>query len=300
VKNVRGKFRVLAATGTYEPFIDAEAQDHLPPEVLADVALATTEKKSICRENRYVGYFASESGEETVIYLEGWRDLSEMDRKMIEIFCSNVQVAYENVLLNQEIEGTQKEIIFTLGEVAEMRSAETGNHVRRVAEYCRLLAERYGMSEREVEIIRLASSMHDIGKVAIPDAILNKPGTLSISEFDIMKSHTVRAQDMLGLSDRDIIKAAIVIALQHHEKYDGTGYPRGLKGEEIHISARITALADVFDALGSDRNYRKAWEMEDILALIISERGRHFDPVLVDIFLANFDQILSIRNDLSG
>ncbi|MHB1380078.1 MAG: HD-GYP domain-containing protein, partial [Desulfurivibrionaceae bacterium] len=247
-----------------------------------------------------IGYFCSERGEETVIYLEGWRDLSELDRRMIEVFCGNVQVAYENVLLTQEIEGTQKEIIYTLGQLAEMRSLETGNHVHRVAEYSRLLAEKHGMSPREVEVIRLASSMHDVGKVAIPDAILNKTGPLTAAEFEIMKTHTSRAQEMLGLSGREVVKAAIVIAMQHHEKFDGSGYPQGLKGEDIHISARITALADVFDALGSDRTYRQAWEMEAILDLIRAERGVHFDPILVDLFFENIDTILAIRTNLAG
>ncbi|MBA3003324.1 MAG: DUF3369 domain-containing protein, partial [Desulfurivibrio sp.] len=190
VSNVEGSFKVLAATGAYESYIDAEVCGQLPANVLVDIRRAATLKRSICQDNRYVGYFRSERGEETVIYLEGWRDLSELDRRMIEVFCGNVQVAYENVLLNQEIEGTQKEIIYTLGELAEMRSLETGNHVRRVAEYSRLLAEKYGLSQREVEVIRLASSMHDVGKVAIPDAILNKTGPLDDGEFEIMKTHT--------------------------------------------------------------------------------------------------------------
>jgi response regulator RpfG family c-di-GMP phosphodiesterase len=300
VNKVQGSFNVLAATGTYEPYIDAETREDLPAKVLDDVLRATALKQSICEDNRYIGYFRSERGEETVIYLEGWRNLSELDRRMIEVFCGNVQVAYENVLLNQEIEGTQKEIIYTLGELAEMRSLETGNHVRRVAEYSRLLAEKCGLSPREVEVIRLASSMHDVGKVAIPDAILNKSGPLSAAEFEVMKTHTIRAQEIMGLSDREIIKTAIVIALQHHEKFDGTGYPKGLKGEAIHISARITALADVFDALGNDRSYREAWEMEAILDLIRRERGAHFDPVLVDLFFANIDPILEIRTRLAG
>lgn len=300
VSNVRGSFKVLAATGVYEPYIDAEARGDLPDKVLDDVQRATALKQSICEDNRYTGYFRSERGEEAVIYLEGWRDLSELDRRMIEVFCSNVQVAYENVLLNQEIEGTQKEIIYTLGQLAEMRSLETGNHVHRVAEYSRLLAEKHGLSQREVEVIRLASSMHDVGKVAIPDAILNKTGPLSPAEFEVMKTHTIRAQEMLGLSDREVIKTAIVIALQHHEKYDGSGYPKGLRGEEIHISARITALADVFDALGNARSYREAWEMAAILDLIRAGRGTHFDPVLVDLFFENIDAILAIRSRLAG
>ena len=300
VANIQGSFKMLAATGAYESYLDAEVGGDLPDKVLAYVQQATALMQSICQDNRYIGYFCSERGEETVIYLEGWRDLSELDRRMIEVFCGNVQVAYENVLLTQEIEGTQKEIIYTLGQLAEMRSLETGNHVHRVAEYSRLLAEKHGMSPREVEVIRLASSMHDVGKVAIPDAILNKSGPLTAAEFEIMKTHTSRAQEMLGLSDREVVKAAIVIAMQHHEKFDGSGYPKGLKGEDIHISARITALADVFDALGSDRTYRQAWEMEAILDLIRAERGVHFDPILVDLFFENIDTILAIRTNLAG
>lgn len=300
VSNVQGSFKMLAATGAYEQYLDAEVNEDLPAKVLDYVQQATTLKQSVCQDNRYVGYFCSERGEETVIYLEGWRDLSEIDRRMIEVFCGNVQVAYENVLLNQEIEGTQKEIIYTLGQLAEMRSLETGKHVHRVAEYSRLLAEKYGMNPREVELIRLAASMHDVGKVAIPDAILNKTGPLSAAEFEIMKTHTIRAQEMLGLSDREVIKTAIVIAMQHHEKFDGTGYPNGLQGEEIDICARITTLADVFDALGNDRSYRQAWEMEAILDLIREERGTHFDPVLVDIFFENLESILVIQNRLAG
>lgn len=300
VTNIQGSFKMLAATGVYESYLDAEVGGDLPTKVLAYVQQATELKQSICQDNRYIGYFCSERGEETVIYLEGWRDLSELDRRMIEVFCGNVQVAYENVLLTQEIEGTQKEIIYTLGQLAEMRSLETGNHVHRVAEYSRLLAEKHGMSPREVEVIRLASSMHDVGKVAIPDAILNKTGPLTAAEFEIMKTHTSRAQEMLGLSDREVVKTAIVIAMQHHEKFDGSGYPKGLKGADIHISARITALADVFDALGSDRTYRQAWEMEAILDLIRAERGVHFDPILVDLFFDNIDTVLAIRTNLAG
>ncbi|PKN22306.1 MAG: hypothetical protein CVU68_04710, partial [Deltaproteobacteria bacterium HGW-Deltaproteobacteria-3] len=155
VANIQGSFKMLAATGAYESYLDAEVGGDLPDKVLAYVQQATALKQSICQDNRYIGYFCSERGEETVIYLEGWRDLSELDRRMIEVFCGNVQVAYENVLLTQEIEGTQKEIIYTLGQLAEMRSLETGNHVHRVAEYSRLLAEKHGMSPREVEVIRL-------------------------------------------------------------------------------------------------------------------------------------------------
>src|SRR5690606_20896111 len=149
--------------------------------------------------------------------------------------------------------------------------------------------------EEEAELIRLASSMHDVGKVAIPDAVLNKPGKLTPEEFALIQEHAAIGYEMLNHSSRDIIKTAAIIAYQHHEKYNGTGYPNRLAGEDIHLYGRITALADVFDALGSDRVYKKAWALDDILAYFREQRGEHFDPALVDIFFANLDSFLRIR-----
>jgi response regulator RpfG family c-di-GMP phosphodiesterase len=197
--------------------------------------------------------------------------------------------------LHKEIEDTQKEVIFTMGEVGEFRSKETGNHVKRVAEYSYVLALGCGLKLSDAELLRMASPMHDIGKVAISDDILKKPGKLTDEEFDIMKSHTTMGYDVLRHSTRKIISAAAVVAYEHHEKYNGRGYPRGLKGEEIHIYGRITALADVFDALGSERCYKKAWELERIYELFRAERGEHFDPNIIDAFFNNLDKILHIR-----
>jgi len=295
-----GGLRVLAATGDYERCVSAPASEVLPGSTLEIVSRALHERKSLYEQGRCVEYFCSNSGDEAVVYLEGSQPLSELDRRLIRIFCSSVQVAYENVVLNQEIEGTQKEIIYTLGEVAEVRSSETGFHVKRVSEYSRLLAELAGIPEREVEIVRLAAPMHDIGKVAIPDAILNKPGPLTSEEFETMKTHTLHAQEMLGISDREIMKAATVIALEHHERYDGKGYPRGLEGEDIHLYARIVAIADVFDALCSQRAYRDAWEMERVLDYFRNQRGGHFDPRLVDLFLENFADFVRIKEKLAS
>jgi HD-GYP domain-containing protein (c-di-GMP phosphodiesterase class II) len=198
--------------------------------------------------------------------------------------------------LYKEIEDTQKEIIFTLGTACEFRSKETGNHVKRVAEYSMILALEYGLEIEEVERIKQSSPMHDIGKIAIPDAILNKPGKLTPEEFDIMKTHAQIGYDMLCVSKRKLINTAAIIAGEHHEKWDGTGYPKGKSGEDIHISGRITALADVFDALGSDRCYKKAWELDKILELFKEQKGKHFDPKLVDIFFANLDAFIYIRD----
>jgi response regulator RpfG family c-di-GMP phosphodiesterase len=202
----------------------------------------------------------------------------------------------ENEKLTKEIENTQKEVVFTMGAIGESRSKETGNHVKRVAEYSRLLALYYGLSEKEAEMLKQASPMHDIGKVAIPDAVLNKPGRFNEEERAIMDKHAELGYQMLHHSHRPLLQAAAIVAYEHHEKWDGSGYPRGLKGEDIHIYGRITALADVFDALGSDRVYKKAWEDKRIFTLFKEERGKHFDPKLVDIFFEHLDNFLKIRN----
>ncbi len=200
------------------------------------------------------------------------------------------------VALQNEIERAQIEIVDMMGMIAESRSKETGMHIRRVAEYSRLIALKLGMDEEEAELLRIASPMHDIGKVGIPDRILNKPGRLTPEEFEIMKSHARIGYEMLQHSQSAIIKAAATIAYEHHEKYDGSGYPRRLRGEEIHIYGRITAVADVFDALGSDRVYKKAWPLDRIIKLFKEERGRHFDPRIVDILLTHLDEFLVIRD----
>ena len=200
--------------------------------------------------------------------------------------------------LEQEIEETQKEVVFTMGAIGESRSKETGNHVRRVAEYSKIFALKCGLSQEYAELLKQASPMHDIGKVGIADNILNKPGKLTFDEFDKMKEHSILGYEMLKNSNRPLLKLASTVAYEHHEKWNGSGYPRGLKGEEIDISGRITALADVFDALGSSRIYKKAWDDEKIFNLFKEEKGKHFDPKLVDIFFDNLDEFLEIRDGL--
>ena len=209
-----------------------------------------------------------------------------------------LEIAYHQNSQNflTEIAETQKEVIFTMGSIAESRSKETGDHVKRVAEYSKVLALYYGLNEDEAEMLKQASPMHDIGKVAIPDEILNKPGRLDDEEKKIMEEHVILGYDMLKHSHRALLKTAAIVALEHHEKWDGTGYPNAKIGEDIHIYGRITALADVFDALGSDRVYKKAWNDEKIFKLFKEERGKHFDPKLMDIFFEHIDEFLIIRD----
>ena len=185
--------------------------------------------------------------------------------------------------------------MLTLGEVVETRSKETAQHVKRVAEYSYLLAVKAGLSEDKAQLLRMASPMHDVGKIGIPDSILFKPGKLTEEEFNIIKTHTVIGHSILKNSPRRIMRTAATIALQHHERWDGTGYPHGLAEDETHIFGRITALADVFDALACDRVYKKAWPLDEVLAYLREQRGRQFDPRLVDIFLANIDRLTAIR-----
>lgn len=202
----------------------------------------------------------------------------------------------KDITANKDIEDIQREIIFTMGTIGESRSKETGNHVKRVAEYSYLLANLSGkLKEEECELLKQASPMHDIGKVAIPDSILHKAGKLNGLELELMKTHAIKGYDLLKGSDRPLLKMAAIVAKEHHEKWDGSGYPIGLKEEEISIYGRITAICDVFDALGSDRCYKKAWKDEEIFTFLENEKGKHFDPKLIDIFFANLDKFLNIR-----
>lgn len=216
-------------------------------------------------------------------------------------FEDSQQVVIDNALaelkiLNKEIIETQKEVIFTMGSIGETRSKETGLHVKRVAEYSRLLASLSGLNDMEADMIAMASPMHDIGKVGIPDAILNKKGRLTVDEFEVMKTHAVIGYEMLKHSERPLMRTAAIIALEHHEKWDGSGYPKATSKNDIHIYGRITALADVFDALGSDRCYKSAWEDEKIFELLKEQSGKHFDPGLVEIFFNNLDRFFDIRS----
>lgn len=194
-----------------------------------------------------------------------------------------------------ENEDTNKEIIYKLGEVIEVRSKETGNHVYRVANYSKIIGLKLGMNESESETLKLASILHDIGKISIPDEILLKPGKLTEEEFNIMKTHTIVGHEILKDSKKDILILASKIALEHHERYDGQGYPNKLKGDGISIHSKIVTLADVFDALGSKRSYKEAWNLNKTLDYIQEQRGHQFDPYVFDAFIEGMREILEIK-----
>lgn len=240
-------------------------------------------------------YISTVGKHELVLFLEISKDIVEFDANILEVFCRNISVAIENIRLNDELKQTQEEIVYSICEVAETRSKETGNHVRRVALYSKLIAQELGLNSEEVEQLFLAAPLHDVGKIGIPDKILNKPGKLDGAEWEIMKTHSEIGEAVLLSSNLPIMKAASTIAAQHHENWDGNGYPRGLKGNDIHIYGRIVALADVYDALMTNRCYKPAWDIHKVNQLIEEESGKKFDPHLVSLFVDNKDKFLKIH-----
>ncbi len=198
-----------------------------------------------------------------------------------------------------ELHRTQLQVVQRLGMAAEYRDEETGNHILRMSHVCALLAEQIGWSSAECDLILHASPMHDIGKIGIPDAILLKPGKFTPDEWEVMKSHASIGARLLDGEETELMHMACAIAYTHHEKWDGSGYPQGLKGEAIPQAGRIAALADVFDALTSERPYKQPWPMEKALAFIRDQRGLHFEPALVDAFLGILPNVLEISERYS-
>jgi putative two-component system response regulator len=197
---------------------------------------------------------------------------------------------------NIELNEVKRETIFRLCLAAELRDTDTGNHIKRIQAYTELIALKCGMSQEDAVQLGLASSMHDLGKIGIPDHILLKPGKLTPEEFEIMKQHTVIGARALADGKSDLLRVAHIVALSHHERWDGEGYPQGLNGVNIPIEARIVGLVDVFDALLSRRTYKDPFSVEDALSIILSEKGKNFDSNLVDIFVASLDEILLIKD----
>ncbi len=204
-------------------------------------------------------------------------------------------LASEVEIKTAEIREREKELIFRISRAAEFRDPETGAHIQRMAHYSKIIAGALGLDNRMQRLILEAAPMHDVGKIGIRDDILLKNGRLTPEEFDIMKQHARMGFELLNGSASEIIQLGAEIALSHHEKFDGTGYPAGLVGEQIPLVGRIVAVADVFDALTSERPYKKAWSDEDACNLLKEGKGTHFDPKCVEAFLAQWDQVVEIK-----
>lgn len=228
-------------------------------------------------------------------------------RNLLTVRVLHNHVRDQNIILEKkvqertiEIQETRLEIILRLGRAAEFKDNDTGAHIVRISKMSSLLGRLAGMTEEHAELLLHTSPMHDIGKIAIPDSILLKPGKLNTEEWKIMKSHTVVGADLLSGHNSDLMKSAQTIALTHHEKWDGSGYPRGKKGKEIPFEGRIVGIVDVFDALSSKRPYKDPYPIDKILSIIKEERGRHFDPDLTDLFIKNIDDFIAIKDAFSA
>jgi response regulator RpfG family c-di-GMP phosphodiesterase len=201
---------------------------------------------------------------------------------------------------HSEISHAYEEIVYRLSVAAEYKDEDTAAHIHRISYYSEALARKLGLPEEEVKLIKLASPMHDIGKIGIPDSILLKPGQLTPDEFEIMKQHTIMGARILAGSSSPLLSMAEEIAISHHEKYDGSGYPYGVMGENIPLVGRIVAIADVFDALLTPRVYKPAFDLDNTLTIMKEGKGKHFDPNLVDAFFDILDEILTIKEDYSN
>lgn len=274
----RDEFYVLAGRGQFESAQGGVLAEKLPAGLVERLMRSVELQKSEITDHDYVGYFKTTNGSENLVYFKLSQPLSPIDRELIDVFSSNIGIAFDNVHLNAELTDTQSEVVYTLSELVESRSHETGLHVFRVGEISRHLGRLAGLTERECEMLRLAAPMHDLGKVGIPDNILNKPGKLTPEEMVVMRTHTMIGHSVLQRAQQAALQAAAVIAAEHHEWWDGGGYPFGKKGEEIHPFGRIVAIADVFDALSHERCYKPAWALDEVFKYFENRLGSQFDP----------------------
>lgn len=216
------------------------------------------------------------------------------DEALLQAFAAQAGVSIQNTQLDELLRKSHQETLFRLSSAAEYRDRETSNHIKRMSHYSRVVAEHIGLGRLEVDSLFHAAPMHDVGKLGIPDCILHKPGPLDPEERTIMESHAIIGSRILEGSDVPVVRQAAVVALTHHEKWDGTGYPHKLAGRDIPLEGRIVALADVFDALSSRRCYKAAWPEDRVLEFLVDQKARHFDPELVDCLLSALPEIHTI------
>lgn len=213
------------------------------------------------------------------------------DAEMLLLISNYASKSIENALLYTQLTRTQTQIITKLSSAAEFKDADTSMHTRRVGFYAAIMAKGLRLPSKDIELLKLTAPMHDAGKIGISDAIIHKPGKLDVEEFHEMKKHSVLGYDLLFDEDNNFLRTAAEIARDHHEKVDGTGYPSGLIGEEISLFGRITAIADVFDALTTKRPYKDPWSFEEAFGYLHTNAGTHFDTTLVDIFIAQTKEV---------
>ena len=286
---------VFAGNGEYANFEGQPLEKVVNTEQLETCKQALDKQEIVYGEDHLVAFCHSKTRRGSLLYLSGLpRKLSRTDKHLVEIFAMNVQHAFDNVLSTRDIEDTQQEIIERLG-VAMEHNTTSSAQLRRIREMSVLLAEKADMTAAQIELFGMAVPLYDIGSAKVPEALLHKPSELTVEERQSIKRHSQYGYEMLKGSKRPVIQLAAMLAHQHHERWDGTGYPNGLRGTDIAIEARITALVDVFDALYNVRPHKAAWPLDKVLATLQAHSGSHFDPELVTLLVNNQTAIMAIQ-----
>ncbi len=301
-QNHNGIWRIIEGIGKFAlennklAAKDRRLDTILPPMLLDELIVQRESFLSVHEHEYFLASSMNGKKNRSLIYLEKSGESTVLQKKILDIFSNNVLTAFQNLYLRADIEKAQQEMVYLLAEAIESRSQETGNHLQRVAELSFLLAKSLNLGEEVSIRIHRASPLHDLGKIAIPDNILNKPGKLTEQEFEVMKTHSQIGHDMIISSERELCQTGRLIALEHHEHWDGNGYPNAKKGEDISIEGRISAVADVFDALCAKRCYKEAWPIDDVFAFMKERADSQFDPQIIATLLKHEIEIREIYN----
>lgn len=285
----------LAGTGRFQSMLGRDPMAMLPAEAMLAMHDASTDGASHYGDTVCVLHLAGGPARQRLLFVCIAPRFTGLNQSILKLFASNAGIAWDNLHLASELLGAQQEMVFLLASTAETRSRETASHVHRVGLLAGMLGNALGLDAEQCDLLQLAAPLHDIGKVGIPDPVLNKPGPHTEDEARVMRTHAEIGARLLGNSQRPVMKLAAEIALSHHENWDGTGYPRGLTGDAIPMSGRITMVADVFDALGSKRCYKESWPAGEIRAYLENQRCRKFDPRVLDLLFAHWDEALALR-----
>jgi response regulator RpfG family c-di-GMP phosphodiesterase len=288
------KLAVVAGTGRYLKYI-GKTLDEIDNEIDLKTLVKSFngDNNSVKMENgKFIAHYMGQFSHSNYFFME--HNSKDINIDLLKLFLSNSSAVLDNYILNDKRFIEQKDIIFKLGEIIEGRDITLSNHIKRVSEITSLIAKKLSLDDNFVSNLEVASTLHDVGKISIPDEILNKPGKLTQNEFEIMKTHTEIGRRLFESQNSNLMKITENISVSHHEKWDGTGYPTGLKAERIPIEARIVSICDVFDALTHRRSYKNAWTYASTFEYIEDQKGKMFDPTLVDIFMENKEEIINI------
>ncbi len=286
---------VFAGNGEYTSQRGRPLHQALTEKEYALCQQALREKSIVYTDDHVVAYCSSRSKAGSLLYLTGLpRRIGDTDKRLVQLFSENLQIAFENVLMNNEIEATQREIIERLGKAMECDS-QSSQHIARMIKMAEVLGAAAGLDDTRLTYLRLAMPLHDVGNTRVPVTILEKTSGLSEDEQRAIREHAEFGYQILKNSSQPTIQLAATLARQHHERWDGNGYPNGLKGEEIQLESRLAALVDVFDALYNARPYKPAWPREKVVALLQEQKGRHFDPNLVELVITHIEALVAIQ-----